>query len=237
MNEVFDFIAIHEDGVTEEALHRHFQSTPRGELTTILATLIQQNKVELQKGGSNVVYKSTQSKNSSYEALVLSLIAQGGTSGLWLKDIKSKTNIPHNLVLKILRVLEETRRIKSIKSVKNNRKTYVLYDVKPDEDVSGGVWFSNNDVDLVFVNKLMEIIYEYVKRPEGEFVLSKIESLVNLRGVKEFIGASGISEVELSIEDINTLIDSLVYDGKVERVEYGGDIYLRVLKDEYMKLY
>ncbi|ELA41426.1 uncharacterized protein VICG_01531 [Vittaforma corneae ATCC 50505] len=53
--------------------------------------------------------------------------------------------------------------------------------------------------------------------------------------VREFISTSGISEVVLTVEDVNTLIDCLVYDGKIERIEVGGDVALRALKDEYMK--
>ncbi|ELA41440.1 uncharacterized protein VICG_01545 [Vittaforma corneae ATCC 50505] len=235
MSEMLEFISASENGVTEDMLCKRFPNIKKADMAVILNSFLQQNQIEVQRSGTTLLYKCIQSRNSSYEALVLNLIAQSGSSGLWLKDIKNKTNIPHNLILKILRVLEETRRIKSIKSVKNNRKIYVLFDIKPDEDISGGVWFSNNDVDLVFVNKLMEIIYQYVRKPEGPFVLNKVDNLVKLRMVREFISTSGISEVVLTVDDVNTLIDCLVYDGKIERIEVGGDVALRALKDEYMK--
>lgn len=236
MEETLAFISENENGTTEDMLCRKFPNTKKIDMVTILNNLLQQNKIEIQKSGNTLIYKGVQNRNTGYEALILNLIAESGASGLWLKDIKNKTNIPHNLVLKLLRMLEEARKIKSVKSVKNNRKTYVLFDTKPDEDISGGVWFSNNDVDLIFVNKLMDIICQYVRKPEGPFTLNRIEDLVKLRAVKEFISVSKISEVELSIEDINTLVDCLVYDGKLERLEIEGETVLRAMKEDYMKL-
>lgn len=255
MNEMLEFIKKYENGVTEQMLCSNFPGLTKGEIAGGLNGLLQQNQIEIVKESATLskgkgrdakdnyvlYYKVLQNKNIGYEALILNLIGLGGSSGLWLKDIKSKTNIPHNLVLKILKVLEDTRKIKSIKSVKNNRKTYVLYDIKPDEDVSGGVWFSNNDVDLVFVNKLMDVIYHFISKSgmiaeEGSYTLNKIDNLVKLRSIKDFIAGSGISEVELSMEDINTLIDGLVYDGRIEKLEVGDGVALRALVDSYMKL-
>ncbi|KAM0680372.1 DNA-directed RNA polymerase III subunit RPC6 [Glugoides intestinalis] len=234
--EILEFIKTHENGATEKMLSTMTGTLSKPEIVTALNILHQKSLIEVQRIDGELVYKAAINKNNSYEALILNLIAQGGASGLWLKDIKNKTNIPHNLVLKILKVLEDSKKIKSIKSVKNNRKTYVMFDVKPDEDVSGGVWFSNNDVDLIFVNKLMEIIYQFVKKPESAFVLNKLDNLTRLRMVKEFISTCGISEVELSIEDINTLIDCLVFDGKIEKLEVENEIALRALKEDYYKL-
>lgn len=236
MTEMLEYIKKNENGVTEQMLCSNFTTLNKVEIANNLNILIQQNQIEVLKDGNTIYYKAIVNKSVGYEALILNLIGQSGSSGMWLRDIKSKTNIPHNLVLKILKVLEDTRKIKSIKSVKNNRKTYVLYDIKPDEDVSGGVWFSNNDVDLVFVNKLMDIIYQYVHRPEGPYILNKIDNLVNVKTIREFILHSKISEVELSMEDINTLIDCLVYDGRIERIETGDGIVLRALNENYMKL-
>ena len=64
--------------------------------------------------------------------------------------------------------------------------------MRPDEDVSDGVRLNNNNVDLVFVGKLMEVIYEYIKKGLK----------ISHWRLRKFIAASGISEVELTIEDM-----------------------------------
>lgn len=236
MDEVLDYIKTAENGMTEDLICFKFPHLKKIELANILNDLLQQNLIQIFKDANKIHYKSVYNKTHDYENLILELIGKSTDTGLWLKDIKSKTNIPHNLVLKILKTLEDTRKIKSIKSVKNNRKTYVLYDVKPAEDISGGVWFCNNDVDSVFVSKLMDIIYKFVSRKEEPYLLYKINTLSNIKMVKEFISNSGICEIDLSLEDIRTLIDCLCYDGRIEKIEFEGAIYLRALREEYMKL-
>lgn len=236
MESIIEFISKQEDGATEQSLCAQFPNLTKTQIASALNSLLQQNQIEVTKKGNSIVYRILENKTQGYEAMIISLIAQSGSSGLWLKDIKTKTNIPHNLVLKILKILEDTRKIKSIRSLKNNKKTYVLYDIKPDEDVSGGVWFSNNDVDLVFVNKLMDIIHQFVAKEETAFTLNRIDSLIRLRTIKEFITKSEISEVDLSMEDINTLIDCLVYDGRLEKIETEDGIALRALKNDFLKL-
>lgn len=233
MNEILEFLESFEEGATEEQLSMHFSRLKKIELASILNNLLQSNQIEIYDSGSKIYYKAVLNKTINYESMILSLLGQCGSTGMWLRDIKINTNIPHNLILKILRNLEASRKIKTVKSIKNNRKMYMLYDVRPAEDVTGGVWFSNNDVDLVFVNKLMDVIYKFCYKKEDDYVLSKIDSLTKLVDVKEFIENSGISEVELSINDLNTLIDGLIFDGKMEKYSVEDGVVLRCLKDSY----
>lgn len=235
MSEILNFIAELDQGVTEDQLSHKFSSLSKLEIVNQLNQLIKANEIEIINEHGKILYKAIQNKTADYEAMVLAILAKTGSSGLWLRDIKTKTNIPHNLILKILRNLEVNRKIKSIKSVKNNRKIYILYDIKPDEDVTGGVWFNNNDVDLIFVNKLQDVIYRFCYKKEESFVLNKIDSLVRMSDLIEFISSSKISEIPLSPSDINTLVDCLVFDGRMEKYEIDDGIALRVLSDSYLK--
>lgn len=235
MSEVLEFLASFEDGATEEDLCRHFRKLNKMELAAILNSLLQSNQIEVAQLEGRMHYRAVRNKTTDYEAMILALLGQIGSNGMWLRDIKTKTNIPHNLVLKILRNLEAARKIKSLKSIKNNRKMYMLYDVKPNEEVTGGVWFSNNDVDLVFVNKLMDVIYRYCHRPEEEYALTKIDSLATMMDVRDFIAESGISEVELSMSDIAMLVDCLVCDGRMEKIAMESGVALRTLREAYLK--
>lgn len=234
MGDILEFLSGFDDGATEEQLCRHFHKLKKIELATILNSLLQSNQIELVNTGDKIYYKAIQNRAADYEAMILSLLGQTGSNGMWLRDIKIKTNIPHNLILKILRNLEVGRKIKSVKAVKNNRKMYMLYDVKPDEEVTGGVWFNNNDVDLVFVNRLMDIIYQYCSKKEETYALNKIDSLIKLTDLRDFIANSGISEVELSLNDLNTLVECLVFDGRMERLVVEDGIALRSINSDYL---
>lgn len=235
MNNITEFLGGFEDGATEDQLCDNFPKLKKIELATALNTLLQSNQIEVVTIDGRIRYKAVQNRTADYEVMILSLLGQTGSTGMWLRDIKTKTNIPHNLILKILRNLEAARKIKSLKSVKNNRKMYMLYNVKPNDDVTGGVWFSNNDVDLIFVNRLMDIIYHYCQRKEEAYALQRMDCLTRLTDLKEFIANSKISEVELSVNDLNTLVDCLVYDGRMECYTLDDGIALRTLRSEYLK--
>lgn len=234
MQEILDFLESLEDGATEQQLSMHFKKLKRIELVTILNSLVNSDRIEVIKSNDNVFYKNVVCKTISHEDMILDILKQSGSKGLSLREIKMKTTISHTLLLKLLKNFEASRKIKSIKSVKNNRKIYMLYDVKPSDDISGGIWFSNNDVDLEFVQKLMSIILKFCYVKEEEYALPTINSLFKTSDVKEFIENSGISEVNLTINDINMLIDALVYDGKIEKYEIENGTALRCLNDNYL---
>lgn len=230
MDEICNFLATFEHGATEDELSSRFPKLRKPELAIMLNGLVESHLVDVIEEDGKLIYAAVRNKIVDYESMVISLLSQAGTNGLWLRDIKARTNIPHNLILKILRSLESTQQIKSLKSIKTNRKMYMLYGVQPDEDMTGGVWFNSNDVDLVFVEKLMEIICKYCKRREERHVLPKLDSLVRVTELKEFIDGSRITEVELSMADINTLIDTLVYDNRIEKYQLEDGTALRVLE-------
>ena len=62
-------------------------------------------------------------------------------TGIWSRDIKRKTNLAQTAVTKILKTLESRNLVKPVKSVNDGkRKIYVLYDLEPAADITGGLW-------------------------------------------------------------------------------------------------
>lgn len=229
MHELVEFLAGFETGATEEELSARFPSHSKDELAVMLNSFVESRLIDIVEDGGRLCYRAVQSRASDYESMVLALLSKAGTAGLWLRDIKAKTNIPHNLILKLLRSLEVSRKIKSVRSVKNNRKMYMLYEMEPDDNVTGGVWFNNNDVDLVFVDKLLDIIYRFCARPEEPYALPRLSSLARLSAVHEFIVKSKITEASLTFAEVSTLVDALVFDGRLEKYEFEDGVALRAL--------
>ena len=62
-------------------------------------------------------------------------------TGIWSRDIKRRTNLAQTAVTKILKTLETRNLVKPVKSVNDGkRKIYVLYDLEPAADITGGLW-------------------------------------------------------------------------------------------------
>lgn len=55
------------------------------------------------------------------------------------------------------------------------KKVYMLYELDPSEEVSGGTWYTDNEFDGEFINKLSDYLYRVIakdvglERKEGHF--------------------------------------------------------------------
>ncbi|KAL6122785.1 hypothetical protein NUSPORA_00043 [Nucleospora cyclopteri] len=232
MSELYNFIISCENGVNEEVLSKKFSHLKKIDLAMALNDLITNGEIEFKKSKGELVYFVKKKDKHDFESMILNILEKSGSTGLWLKDIKIKTNIPHNLLLKILKAMELSQKIKSIKSLNNNRKTYILYDVEPNVEVTGGIWFTNNDVDMEFIDKLMDIINRFIKdkqKTTDEQAIVKITDLATPEQIFYFLNNTKILEVKMTLDDCQTLINAMVYDGKIEKIDFREKIYLRAL--------
>ncbi|KAK1928493.1 DNA-directed RNA polymerase III subunit rpc6 [Phytophthora citrophthora] len=143
------------------------------------------------------------------QRLVLQEIERAGNKGIWTRDIKSHTNIPQQIVTKTLRLLETRRLVKSVKSISSkNKKLYMLFDLVPSTEITGGPWYNEQEFDHVFIDTLSTFVYEVIKA----------SGMSTLNAITDKVHASGISKVALGPEEIRSIIQTLMYDGRVEEV-------------------
>jgi DNA-directed RNA polymerase III subunit RPC6 len=174
---------------------------------------------------------------SGDERIIYGLIQQSSSQGVWIKDLKYKSNLHQNVIAKIVKTLEARKLVKAVKSVKHaTRKVYMLYDVQPSRDVTGGPWFTDSELDSDFIESLTNLIYRYILSrsfPSSSSSVSNSSAAMtatdplysldyvgypNVLNVLKFIKEAKITSTELLLEDINCLLDVLIYDGKIERV-------------------
>ncbi|KAI9012644.1 RNA polymerase Rpc34 [Phycomyces nitens] len=158
--------------------------------------------------------------------LVFNAIRAAGNVGIWTKDLKKKTNL-HMIVLnRALKVLEQKHEIKAVKHVKfPTRKIYMLFNTTPSSEVTGGAWYTDQELDTDFIDSLKAACLKYITArsfPRNETVRDAVfgadhEHYPTATEVRRFITESRISSIELSVKDITSLLDVLVYDGTVEK--------------------
>ncbi|KAI1318909.1 34-kDa subunit of RNA polymerase III (C) [Mortierella claussenii] len=157
------------------------------------------------------------------EQVVYNTIRSSGNEGIWTKHLKSKTNLHEAVIKRCLRVLEQKALVKAIKSVKHpTRKLYMLMELTPSVEVTGGPWFTDQELDVDFVEQLTHQCYKYIlmksfPRDASCIFTSSHKAYPSAAAVRKYIMDKRISQVELSVDDITMLLDVLVYDGKVER--------------------
>jgi DNA-directed RNA polymerase III subunit RPC6 len=156
------------------------------------------------------------------EQIVYQAIHDAGNEGIWTKILKSKTNLHQMVITSCLKSLEKKSLVKSIKSIKNpTRKLYMLIDMVPSNEVTGGPWFTDQELDLDFIQTLGEHCYNYIhaasfpSSARDALYASTYTGYPSASDVRRYIMNKRIVTIDLTQEDVEMLLDVLVYDGKV----------------------
>lgn len=111
--------------------------------------LLQQGQLEILTKNNSLIYRfkdplkqgSIPKGADNEEKIVYSIIEEGGNKGIWIRDIRVKSNLIMTQLNKILKNLETRKLIKAVKSVNaSKKKVYMLYNLEPDRSVTGGAW-------------------------------------------------------------------------------------------------
>lgn len=67
-------------------------------------------------------------------------IEESGNRGIWINEIKNKVEFKNTAIInRILKKLDKKGLIKSIKSIQKNRKVWMLMEIEPSTEVTGGL--------------------------------------------------------------------------------------------------
>lgn len=121
------------------------------------------------------------------ERLVYQIIEDAGNKGIWIRDIRIKSNLPQQQTVKTLKTLESKKLIKSVKSVQQGlkKKVYMLAELTPDESVTGGAWYSDQDFESEFVEVLNQQCLKYLQQKVSYIIVFWREAEGELYSVLE----------------------------------------------------
>eukprot|EP00475_Leptophrys_vorax_P031609 TRINITY_DN4791_c0_g1_i1.p1 TRINITY_DN4791_c0_g1~~TRINITY_DN4791_c0_g1_i1.p1 ORF type:complete len:313 (-),score=105.76 TRINITY_DN4791_c0_g1_i1:640-1557(-) len=184
------------------------------DVANAINSLIGKNRLELMQSASGILaYKLISEQDAvrlaglnREQKLVYRVIEKAGNKGLALRDVKTQTNLSRE-VDKVLKSLLAKELIKCEKHHRTSKKMYLLFDVTPDADIVGGSWYSGAEFDLEFIEALQRVAVQFFRK-NGKGSLDELA---------KFIMDSGISKIELSLKDVQTLVNSLVFDGVIEK--------------------
>ncbi|KAI1797749.1 RNA polymerase Rpc34 subunit-domain-containing protein [Ganoderma leucocontextum] len=175
---------------------------------------------------------------SGEEGMILSYIQSAGNEGIWTKHLKAKTELHQTVIDRCLKSLVQKQLIKAVKSVKYpTRKIYMLYHLDPSVEMTGGPWYTDNELDTEFIKLLCSACLRFIrdrstpKQKSGESSSSSDQSLYPISAapayptaqqVLTFLSKSRITETQLGAEHVEMLLNVLVLDGEVERVPAFG---------------
>jgi len=208
----------HPAGLNQEKLHNEMEGVKMEAIVESINRLLAVGAIAVFKEpGLGLVYKEANPQDvaklkglTSEDRLIYQLIEASSNRGIWVRDLRMRSNLQQVQINKILKTLEGKRLIKSVKSVASKtRKVYMLYDLEPHVDITGDIWYSESEIDSEFIAILNRQCYT--------FILQK--GYVSSEEVTAWVRKSGLSKVELRIENIQSILDTLIYDGKIETID------------------
>lgn len=229
-------------GISNDDIKTHLAHVAPGIRVSAVNRLIQQEMLDILKKGEALIYRlkdpakksSAPSDLDSEERIIFSIIQEGGNTGIWIRDIRVKSNLIMTQLNKILKNLENKKLIKAVKSVNaSKKKVYMLFNLEPDRSVTGGAWYQDSDFEAEFVDVLNQQCLRFLqKRRESSKTMKEgpitvqMKTLCTVSEVHKFISELGISKIKLDEEDLETILKTVVFDGKAQRVLQIDGTYL-----------
>lgn len=110
-------------GFSNDDLVQSFPEASAPERVAAINKLLQQGILEILTKGKSLIYRIKEESTSApkgadnEEKIVYSIIEEGGNKGIWIRDIRVKSNLIMTQLNKILKNLENKKLIKAVKSV------------------------------------------------------------------------------------------------------------------------
>jgi DNA-directed RNA polymerase III subunit RPC6 len=205
-------------GVTDEEIRNSLpENVAPNDRLELYNSLLQRGRLQLKKLHGKLFYQAVEEQIANKlqaltaeERLVYSQIEGAGNKGIWTRDLRNICRLQQTQLTKVLKNLELKKLVKPFKSVKlKNKKLYMLYDLEPSVDVTGGPWYYNQEFDAEF----FDILYQQTLR----FIRGS-SSAVTVEQVASYITSLGISKEKLEHGDFESLLQTMIYDGVVEKL-------------------
>jgi len=97
------------------------------------------------------------------EKIIYKIIQESGNEGISAYQIKLQSNLMQTQLGKILKNLE-TKDFVKVVTTKTKKKMYMLYDMVPDESLTGGTFYQGSDFEKEFADVLNQQCYQFLKQ-------------------------------------------------------------------------
>ncbi|MEN2499102.1 MAG: DNA-directed RNA polymerase III subunit RPC6 [Marteilia pararefringens] len=196
-----------------------------------------QNPTSIAATNSKGTVQQNLAFTDQYEKIVYETIESSSNFGIWIRDIRLRTSLNPTILKKVIDALVQKKYIKLINSVSaTTKKLYMLYNLEPDQSISGGTFYTNQQLDHTLVDALLLHTNQLLQSKKYNEI-SRVSALPNQLPMTSMISIS-IEEVRnhmnemkitakiLKNEDIKQILDVLVLDGKAGCIQRAdSDLY------------
>ncbi|OAX37253.1 hypothetical protein K503DRAFT_866986 [Rhizopogon vinicolor AM-OR11-026] len=169
---------------------------------------------------------------SGEEAMVLGHIQASANEGIWTKHLKAKTELHQTVIDRCLKSLVQKQLVKSIKAVRHpTRKIYMLAHLEPSVELTGGPWYTDNELDTEFIKLLSTACLHYIRdrsfpkqssrssqNEQRLYAIGAAPPYPSAQQIQHFLSKSKITETQLGVEHVEMLLRVLELDGEIEKL-------------------
>lgn len=83
--------------------------------------------------------------------------------GIWIRDIRDRSGLTEAQLRKVLKALEQRKLVKAVKAVGTTKKCYMLYNLEADDTLTGGTFYSDQQLDSQFVQTLVNVCINFLQ--------------------------------------------------------------------------
>ncbi|ORX38930.1 RNA polymerase Rpc34 subunit-domain-containing protein [Kockovaella imperatae] len=241
--------------MTQAQIEQSLPGMPRKEVQSSVTQLmaVKLLRSETSKEGGAPLFHAVQPKDAkkkqaltSDQNMVLKMVSQAGRRGIAQKTLRVQIGadtIPTTILRKTLDSLEKSGHIASFKSIHQPTVSlYILPNVKPAEDLTGGVWYDGQkEYDAEFVNGITMFLYDKVKSltfpskddrnpahaklvPNAIYPVTKTKKLPTPHTLLAVLKRSGLTQAKLKVENVMECMRALELDGLIEAVKPVGGV-------------
>ncbi|XP_018414316.1 PREDICTED: DNA-directed RNA polymerase III subunit RPC6 [Nanorana parkeri] len=207
-------------GITDQVIQNEMPHIEPKQRAMAINRLLSVGQLDLLRGAAGLLYRLKDAQTAgkmkgsdNQEKLVYQIIEDAGNKGSKLTGSSKKKVTSDDVYSRSISVLCRA----------SKKKVYMLYNVQPDRSVTGGAWYSDQDFESEFVEVLNQQCFKFLQTKaeaardsKQNPMIQRNSSFASSHEVWKYICELGISKVELSMEDIETILNTLIYDGKVE---------------------
>ena len=211
-------------------------NTTNTELTKLLNELTERMEIELLHSNNQIIVRTRTQQEIDIlkvlnhdELIIYKLIQQSQTKGIWLKLLRDKSQLHTKIVNDSIKRMEKLKIVKQVKSVKTNKKVYMLYEMEPNIELTGGSWYTDEEMDMEFINELCSSILKFITSKSSPVDILMVDrDGISDDQVHSWLMNSNITTQQLSLEDVQLLLNRLCFD---DLLFYTGVGY-RVVKNQ-----
>ncbi|CAI0556683.1 unnamed protein product [Linum tenue] len=157
---------------------------------------------------------STSQGLTDQEQIVYKVIHEKENMGMWLRDIKRRSNLQDAIVNKSIISLQAKNMIKEVVNVKNKgKKHYMAVEFEPSTELTGGAWYDDDgNLHVEFINIVKKCCLQKIKQLK----------VATLETVLQLFKTSGVFKADLKEHHFEEILGALVLDNEVMEVKSNG---------------